>query len=148
MFVNFSVSDLNNMFDKLSIGDNSMVIMHINLIVTRSCYDDHGQFYNIVWTIIIQPTLQISVQVVVQYFYYEEYVGGTHQKLPEKLLLKWICSSKKSKRPKIVKSCNIWVISKLSTLALAGQYFDYLDWNCNSNAICTGVLFQHPQRNS
>ena len=35
---------------------------------TWSCHGDHSHYYNVVRTLIIQPTLLISQQVVVRYF--------------------------------------------------------------------------------
>ena len=45
-------------------------------------------------------------------FFNADYVQQTHQKLPERHLLKWI-ALKISKLPKITKSCKIYVILKL-----------------------------------
>ena len=41
---------------------------------------DHGHYYNVVRTLNIQPTLIIicSIQVLLQYFFNQEYVGRIH----------------------------------------------------------------------
>ena len=77
-----------------------------------SCYGDHGHYYNIVRTLIIQPTLLIIYQLVVRYFYNAEYVERTHQRLPERRLTKMNLFLKNWKFPKITKS-NIYIILKL-----------------------------------
>ena len=53
-----------------------------------SWHGDHGHYYNVVRTLIIQLPLLISNQVVVRYSFNVEYVERTHQKQPKRRLNK------------------------------------------------------------
>ena len=71
-----------------------MVIMKYSMIMASpswkiawSCHGDYGHYYNIIRTLIIQPTLLISKQVASPLFFNKEHVVRTHQKLPERRLI-------------------------------------------------------------
>ena len=48
--------------------DHGNIMSWSSRIIAWSCYGDHGHYYNVVRTLIIQPTLLISAQVVVRNF--------------------------------------------------------------------------------
>ena len=62
--------------------------------IAWSCHSDHGRYFNVVRTLIIQPILLISAQMVGSLLIFKaEYLEQTNQKLPERHLLKWISLS-------------------------------------------------------
>ena len=90
----------------------SMIMVWPSWKIAWPCHGDHGHYYNVVRTLNILPTLLICCPGGSPLLFNAEYVEQTHQKLPERHLLKWI-SFKISKLPEITKSCNIYVILKL-----------------------------------
>ena len=59
--------------------------------IASPCYGDHGHYYNVIRTLIIQPTWCPGGSPLL---FNAEYAEQTHQKLSEQHLLKWISLSK------------------------------------------------------
>ena len=98
--------------------DHGMVIMKHSMIMVWPpwktawrCHGDHSHHFNVVPTLIIQPTLLISAQMVLRFFFNAEYVEPTYRKQTRHLTKLHLVP--KNLLPKITKSCIIYVILKL-----------------------------------
>ena len=83
--------------------------------IAWSCLTHHGQYYYVVWTLIIQSIFKISIQMPCgsPKIFNAEYVEPIHQKLPERLLIKKIFFPKIQIYQKKRKAIIIYFIWKL-----------------------------------
>ena len=95
-----------------------MVILKYKMImawsswkIAWSCHGDHGHYYNVVKTLIIQPTLLISKQVVIRHFLTWNMLNGPIKNYPKRVQ-KMDLSSKISKFPQSQSSVIYYGIEK------------------------------------